>query len=705
MGTMGSTLLQPGRNVWRIGRASRAAVLVDGAAFFAAVRRACLKAERSIFIVGWDIDSRTRLIGNSPPDDGYPVLLSDFLSALVERKPTLNIYILLWDFSVVYTVQRELFPSLSLQWQTPARVTLCMDDAVPFGASQHQKLVVVDDALAFSGGLDLTTRRWDTDAHDPHEPRRVDASDETYPPFHDVQMMVDGPAAHALARLARRRWCRADEKEPPFAPTGDPWPDDLSPDFADVDVGIARTEPAFNGQEKVEEVERLFHDSIERAHRSIYIENQFMSSIDIARHLAQRLRERPQLEVVTVSPRRYSSWVVASTLGSRRADFVRLLMEAGGDRVRLTYPCVEDAGTTIDTMVHSKVMIVDDDVLRIGSANLNNRSMGVDTECDLVIAARNEIDRAGIRRVRSRLLGDHLGVAAEAVDAMVVGRGSLLAAVDGLSSNGHRLCPLESMEEGGGEISAVLESMVDPRRPLGLWRLCRHLREKAPMISGAAAALLAVLLLIVALTLVWRFTPLSEMITLDRVKALLTWADESGWAPVLILTLYLIGGLIAFPVTILIVATAATFGPWLGFLYATMGVLASALATYGIGAWLGRDMMRAMLGKRWDKLRCEIDNRGVFAVAAIRLLPVAPFTLVNLMAGACSIAIVDYLAGTLIGMLPGLIVVSLMGQGITAVLTDMSLRNVIQLLVVVLAWIAIAWTAQKLIGRLRRWSS
>jgi phospholipase D1/2 len=135
---MGSTILQPARNVWRIEDAARAAVLVDGASFFGAVRQAFLNAQRSIFIVGWDIDSRTRLVGEGiDPDDGYSPILAELLSELVETRADLRVYILLWDYPMVYAQEREMFPRLSLQWQTPSRVMLCMDDAVPFGSSQH----------------------------------------------------------------------------------------------------------------------------------------------------------------------------------------------------------------------------------------------------------------------------------------------------------------------------------------------------------------------------------------------------------------------------------------------------------------------------------------------------------------------------------------------------------------------------------------
>jgi phospholipase D1/2 len=260
-------------------------------------------------------------------------VLAEFLTQLVDTRPDLHVYLLLWDYSIVYVRERELFPRLSLDWATPSRVTLCLDDAVPFGSSQHQKLIVIDDAIAISGGLDLTLRRWDTSEHRPVNPRRIDASERVYPPFHDVAMMVDFEAAGALAVLARRRWCHAGQAEPPLAPTGDPWPRHVAPHFNNVNVGIARTQPAFDGQQEVREVQNLFFDCIDRAETTIYLENQFMSSIDVARRMARRLGERPNLQVLAISPGHYGSWSVEKTLGRGRARFVRLLRSAFADRV------------------------------------------------------------------------------------------------------------------------------------------------------------------------------------------------------------------------------------------------------------------------------------------------------------------------------------------------------------------------------------
>src|ERR1700754_2791874 len=141
-------ILERGRNVWRVERANEMAVLIDGAAFYRAVREALLKARRSIIIVGWDLHSQTRLVGETGrADDGYPETLAEFLSALVRDRPKLVVRLLLWDYSVLYANERELFPRVALGWKTPERVRLALDDAVPFGASQHQKLVIVDDTV------------------------------------------------------------------------------------------------------------------------------------------------------------------------------------------------------------------------------------------------------------------------------------------------------------------------------------------------------------------------------------------------------------------------------------------------------------------------------------------------------------------------------------------------------------------------------
>ena len=688
--------LRPNHNVWRIERAARAAVLIDAAAFFEAVRGACLKAERSIIVVGWDIDSRTPLVGaDGHPADGLPSSFADFLRDLVRTRPHLHVHLLLWDYSLLYAGERELLPRLSLGWRTPERVTLCIDNSVPFGSSQHQKIVVVDDAVAFSGGLDLTIRRWDTTSHSAENRQRVDPSGHPYRPFHDVQMMVDGAAAHALARLARERWCRANGGVPQVEPHGDPWPETVYADFTDVDVGIARTQPRYDGGDAIREAETLFVDSIELAEREIYIENQLLSSALIADRLADRLSRCPELEVVIVAPRTHDSWVERHTMRNGRIRFWRRIHAAGGNRVRLVYPAVEQGGRATDTMIHSKVMVVDDRFLRVGSANMNNRSMGADTECDLAVEARSDRERTAILEIRNRLLGEHCGVAAADVATFLARHGSLVRAADELGANGHSLRPIDDGKPDEGGLSDVIERIADPPRPIRPTRLARHLLARLrPLLVALACALV-----VLGIALAWRYTPLAGLVTADNVRAVLKTVRGEPWAILIVILVFVLAGAIIFPLNILILTTAAVFGPWLGILYGGAGTVTSGLVMFLLGSLLGREALYRMLGERWRHGLEGVRKRGLLAVVTFRLLPIAPFTLVNLAAGASGIRFVDFLVGTLIGMLPGLVLMSVMGDRIVRILAEPSASDIAIVVLCVAGLIGLAIAAQAVLSR------
>lgn len=694
-------ILELDKNVWRVARAKRAAVLVDGADYFAALRRAMRKAERSILIAGWDMHSQTRLVGRSgEPDDAYPAEFAAFLAALVNEKPKLEICLLLWDFSVLYAVERDPFPTMTLAWNTPSRIRFCLDDCVPIGSSQHQKLVVIDDALAFSGGLDLTVRRWDTSEHRLEDPLRVDPSGKPYRPFHDVQMMVDGAAAEALAALVRGRWsCAACEDLAPVHIDSDPWPDHVAPHFTAVDIGIARTQPRYETQRQVQEVERLFLDSIDAAERSIYIENQFLTAPAIAERIARRLRERPKLEVLIVSPDSHDSWLEAHSMRAGRIAFADILRKAGGRRVHLAFPQVADGERRSAVMVHAKVMIVDDTILRVGSANLNNRSMGTDTECDLVIVAKDADERRGVAELRNGLLGHHCGVPAEDVArALATNGGSLVAAAQTLNRNGHSLEPIVDVAEGATDLVALIQGVADPERPIGAEEFVGTMvgRRVSSRHVATLAKVVGAGLVIVALALAWEFVPLAKP---QAVRAALESIAGNNLAPLIVVGVFVVAGFVMFPVTVLIAATAVAFGPWYGFAYAALGALASALATYAVGAAVGKRTLREFLGPRLNRIRQHAARRGVITMAVLRMVPIAPFTVVNLVAGASAIPVFDYAAGTLLGMLPGLTMISAVGHQFARILTSPTPADFAWLTAAVIAWILLSIGVQALVSR------
>jgi phosphatidylserine/phosphatidylglycerophosphate/cardiolipin synthase-like enzyme/uncharacterized membrane protein YdjX (TVP38/TMEM64 family) len=693
--------LDPGRNVWRIEHARRAAVLVDGATYFGALREAMLQARDTIHIVGWDLDSQMRLVGPSArADDGLPETLAAFLTALVKRNPKLRIRLLLWDYSVVFSLERELAPVYSFFWKTPPQIDLCLDDVLPLGASHHQKLVVIDDALAFCGGLDLTRRRWDTSEHRPDNPLRTDPRGVQYPPFHDVQMVVDGDAATALGELVRERWARAAcENMPPRKEGADhhPWPRSIEPLMRDVAVGISRTQPRFGQEPEVREIEALYADMISAAEKSLYIENQFLTCGHTAERLAGQLKARPELEAVIVVPRAYPSWIEQQSMLGGRMRFMDVLRRAGvAERVRLVYPEVDSDGDAIPIMVHSKLMIVDDRLLRVGSSNLCNRSMGLDTECDLVVAASSDDEetRAAIRATRDGLLAEHSGVGAAELGATIAATGSLFAALDGLPQRGRRLVPVTDKPS---DIDVAFDAIADPPEPLYDSEPApsgRSWRRYLPTALKIAAVIVAVLLLVLA----WQYSPLAEP---ARVAQALQSIAARPWGPAAVIIAFVLAGFVAFPVTVLMLATMTVFTGWQGALIAGLGAMSSALATYFVGRLLGASKLRRFMGPRINRIRRNLVNHGVMTIATIRLVPIAPFTFVNLVSGAVEVRLVDYVAGTLLGLLPGLVVMSALGHQLVALISNPSAGDAALLAGFFILWLLLSLCLQFFVSRYR----
>jgi uncharacterized membrane protein YdjX (TVP38/TMEM64 family) len=199
--------------------------------------------------------------------------------------------------------------------------------------------------------------------------------------------------------------------------------------------------------------------------------------------------------------------------------------------------------------------------------------------------------------------------------------------------------------------------------------------------------------------LIWHFTPLAALTDPETVRDALSSIAGGYWGPIVMVVAFVVGGLVLFPLTILIVGTAAALGPLPGFFVAAIGALLSAITTYVIGTVVGRDSLRAVLGPRLSRLLNQVRRRGILAVASLRLVPVAPFTVVNLVAGASDIRFRDFLLGTIIGLLPGLIALTLLGYQISELLTEPSALQLAILAGAVAIWIAVSVGIQVLVNR------
>ena len=686
-----SSILIPGDTVWRRCKAGRLAILNDAAAYFAALREALLLATRQVYVIGWDIHTLTRLVGPSgQADDGYPEELGAFLKALLESKPELRIDILSWDYPALYAAEREWNSPAKFTAGAPDRLRFCFDSSLPLGSAQHQKVVVIDGVLAFSGGLDLTIRRWDTSAHAAADPDRLDPDGKPYPPFHDVQCMVDGEAAACLKEVAEARWCTAGcTVMKSAAVSGDRWPSSVPVQARGMSAGIARTGIAIAGEAAAHEVERLFEASINTADRFIYIENQFTSAVDIARLLVQRMLDVPQLKILIVTPKMHSSWFESQAMQSGRGGFIGQFVAADVmDRVRFLYPSTRSADGAAAVMVHSKVMIVDDRFLRIGSANLNNRSMGADTECDVAFEATSEAQQEYIARFRRQMIGHFCGVDEHEIEDT---EADLLGYLDrlGASDREKSLQPIDPAATEGG-IATVVQPVADPREPLHLDRAVNRMWT-----ARTVFAVLGLVAALAGLALAWQYTSLKDFADVGFVSSVIS--ERSQFAPLLAIAAFVIGGLVVFPVLVLIAATAAALGPWMGFVSAGIGVLLSAFTLFLIGRFLGHARLQRLLGRRAARIQRRVIGKGVVAVAMIRMVPIAPFSIVNLVAGASELSLRDFMLGTILGMAPGIAVMAALGAQIADLARNASWGNVLLLALAIAAWIALCLGVQFLV--------
>ena len=458
---MSGTLFQTGSNCWRIERGSRIAVIIDAADYFRVARDAMLQAREQIMLVGWDVDPRI-LLDPEAGDGEAPNCLADFIPWLARRRPELRINLLIWNMGFLKLLTRGLSIFTLARWKMARHVRIHFDSSHPFGATHHQKILVIDDSIALCGGIDMTSDRWDTPEHRDPDLRRKRPSGISYMPWHDTAGMIEGAPAVALGELARERWGRATNFELPVpTPHVVCWPDHLEPLHTDRAVAIARTVPRSDGIDEVREIEQLYIDMIERAERFIYADNQYFASRRIAEALAQRLAEKDGPEIVIVNPISADGWLQEAAMGSARAALFFPLAEIDRhDRFQIYTP-VTTAGNPI--YVHSKLMIVDDRILRVGSSNMNNRSMGLDSECDIAITAPDGIaPDPAIRQLRERLMAEHLGTTADVIARAFDSTGSLIGTVECLRGAGKTLEPFEPGPWSDTTLAIGASELLDP---------------------------------------------------------------------------------------------------------------------------------------------------------------------------------------------------------------------------------------------------
>jgi phosphatidylserine/phosphatidylglycerophosphate/cardiolipin synthase-like enzyme len=270
------------------------------------------------------------------------------------------------------------------------------DGCTGFTHCHHEKTIVIDDRLAFVGGIDLTAEsgdRFDSVAH----------VARGHLGWHDVASLVRGPAVADVAEHFRMRWHEVTGKTIP--PVGG------VEETGDLDVQIIRTIPEhiYSAVPRGEfGILESYVRALRSARRLIYLENQFLWSPEITAIVADKLRRPPddRFRVLIVLPSKPNTGA-DDTRGSLGA-----LIEAdnGAGRLLACTLYAHEGAFSDPIYVHAKVAIVDDHWLTIGSANLNDHSLFNDTEMNVVIR-----DDELATNTRHRLWAEHLELPISAI--------------------------------------------------------------------------------------------------------------------------------------------------------------------------------------------------------------------------------------------------------------------------------------------------
>src|SRR5579884_2220499 len=700
-------IIRPERNCYRIAQTDQIDVLIDAAPYYRALYHCITQARERLVFLGWQFDSRVSLLrGEEAERARYPVQFLPLLEKVAEERPGLQIYILAWDHSIIFAPEREWWQYYRFQWSTSDQIRFVFDSLHPAGGSHHQKIVLVDNAVGFCGGLDICGDRWDTPQHRRQNPLRKNEDGTAYSLFHDVQIAIQGEAVSVLEEIFLDRWAAATGERLSPLKSASPrrWDLPHTLRLSGGPVSISRTVPvgACGQTAPIHEIARLYDDAIASAERLILIENQYFTSRRVFEALHKRISDtrRPGIELIMILPQAAQNWKEELAIGfEQRRMIQRLEAAAKANHCRLgIYTPIKTGKASLPPTpiyVHSKVLMIDDRILSIGSANTSNRSLGLDTECNINIEAEGEARRWEIARLCYTLSGEHLEQPAEAVESLVRERGGWVAAIDAAWSKG-QAGRLHKINEAYPEtwIDQVLPEGIcfDPESPLSPENIFEKLfswptesvdpdgtekvidkkagepeeqiKETPPEESKRNTFLKGFFFFLFPLVGFLLYSLLEQKgIDLHTWMTYLDEARSSPWTIPIFVAGTVIASVTSFPIIFFLILGGILFGAYWGALLNWSAALAGATISYFLSLYLGRPLFQN-LAQKTPALTEWIKQKGFWAILILRVIGIFPFTVVNFVAGASRIRLPNYLLATALGMLPGSVLISYFSDAI-----------------------------------------
>jgi len=314
------------------------------------------------------------------------------------------------------------------------------------------------------------------------------------------------------------------------------------------------------------------------------------------------------------------------------------------------------------------------------------------------------VERA-IDAFRDDLLAEHLGASPEAVRATRERTGSLIATLRVLGRGVRGVRPLDVDVPEWLDDWLPAQAVLDPERPRSFEELCARILPSLPAERSGRRRLLSFLGVagaLLALAALWSLTPLADQLRPDELAARAAPLRAASYGPAVVLLAIALGSALFVPITALIVASALLYGAWLGSALSLGGALASAVLGWGIGRLLWRDAAHRLMSARLRRLSLRMARRGAVAVAAVRVVPIAPFAAINIAAGASHVSLADFALGTAFGMAPGILAGSLLSDRLARTVIDPGWGAAAVLLALVLLLVLAGRWVQRRVARASR---
>lgn len=629
---------------------------IGGVEYYGSLKKSLEQANTCILICGWTFSLSTVL-------DKEDTTVKDVLFAL---PPSVEVKILIWDYPLIYTPDRDPFTALTLALENKSNISFQRFDFHPIMSSLHSKLVVIDNRLAYVGGFDIDHERLDGPYHLDDDPLRVNADGESYRPFRDYALRIQGDVSH-LSDYFYQLWNSQKKQKSFFANVEGQL--DLGTEFLE----LARTVPAFKNQAKDFSSYKLQRQLIKNAKKYIYIENQYLSHEGMVGLLCEKLASPHGPQVVIVVSYGKMPWLEKISMGSLLNESVKGLMEA--DRYgRLGLYCLKYRPTNDEdsfVKVHSKCMIIDGEYLKIGSSNFSKRSMEFDYEIDLFLHHSHQVKKFE-KRIFKTLLS--------APDCDFCEKSSLLETFEHYRKKYKKIYPL-------GQLIDEVSSLVEYKEYLPLDKYKMTFFEKVGQkfinkesiqtLNLKAFLVLLFLILIAGLALFFPFDQVEKL-----VKDYVFTKQMSGTMSLALMLFvgYVALGAFFFPLNLYILLCGAFFSPVYAFALSLCGALTAGLASYFIGAFFENVEYVENKIKSLRKLKRFLRKKSLSTIIFLRMVPIAPYSLVNFVCGKFRISLWRFVAGTLIGVAPGTFALIFMEKQLIEVFRSPSLENALYFL-------------------------